>query len=125
MNPETPLLRQVHPSFVQNGRPTSQVFRPTPKDDHRLSVDDGSRIEPRASWERFTRTPDCRTAGVMAVTAAECAAQALPVVADGVPYPEHCYIDFAGLTKSAVEKKAKLLAAQAIARDWLFQPLNQ
>jgi len=122
VNPEIPLLRQIHPNFVQNGRPTSQAFRPTSKDEDQLSVDDGSRIEPRASWERFVKTPGCSSAGVMALTVAECSAQGLPVVPDGVPYPEHCYLDFSTLTRNAAERKAKFLASYAIARGWLYQP---
>ena len=38
---ETLFLRQIHPTFVQNGRPTSQAFRPTPKDENQLSVYNG------------------------------------------------------------------------------------
>ena len=125
MNPETLLLRQINPSFVQNGRPTSQVFRPTPKDGKQLSVDDGSKIAPKASWERFTGTFGFASVGVMAVTSAECLAEELPVVADGVPYSDHCFIEFAGLAKSSVEKKAKVLASHAVQRGWLFQDTQQ
>jgi len=38
MTENTLLLRQVHPSFVQDGKITSQVFRPTPKDENKLSM---------------------------------------------------------------------------------------
>lgn len=121
MDSETLLLRQIHPSFVQSGRPTSQAFRPSPKDENLLSVDNGSKIEPRASWERFTSAPDRRSTGVMAVTVAECSEQELQVLEDGDPYPEHCSIDFSNLTKSSVEKKAKILVRFATRRDWLFK----
>ena len=30
------LFRQVHPAFVRDGRPSSQAFRPTPKDEGSL-----------------------------------------------------------------------------------------
>lgn len=125
MDSDTLLLRQIHPSFVQNGRPTSQAFRPAPKDECFLSVDDGSKISPRASWERFTKTPECRSAGVMAVTYSECSEQGLPVIADGDPFPEHCSIDFSNLTKGTVEKKAKILVRRAAERDWLFKDIQQ
>ena len=125
MDPETLLLRQIHPSFVQLGRPTSQAFRPTLKDEYLLSVDDGSKIQPRASWERFTSTPDSRSAGVMAVTFAECKEQELPVVEDAAPFPEHCSIDFSNLTESSVKRKAKVLVSHAIQRDWLFKEILQ
>lgn len=125
MHPETPLLRQIHPSFVQNGRPTSQASRPTPKDRDQLSVDDGSKIDARTSWERFTGTLGFESVGVLAVTVAECSEQQLPVTADAEPYPEHCFIDFAGLPKKAAEKKAKVLASHAVQRGWLFEDTQQ
>jgi hypothetical protein len=121
VNSETLLLRQVNPGFVQLGRPTSQAFRPTPKDECLLSVDDGSLIQPKASWERFTREPDRHSAGVMAVTFAECSGQELPVNEDRVPCPEHCSIDFNGLSESSIRKKAKALARHAVERDWLYR----
>lgn len=125
MHPETLLLRQIHPSFVQNGRPTSQAFRPAPKDENLLSVDNGSRIQPKASWERFTNAPNCRSAGVMAITFAECSAEELPVIEDGAPFPEHCSVDFSKFTRGTIEKKAKVLARCAVERDWLFRDIQQ
>ena len=116
------LLRQIHPGFVQNGRPTSQAFRPTPKDEDMLSVYDGDQIQPRAAWEHYTRSLGLHSAGVMGIAAGECAAVTLPVFADPAPFPEHCLIDFSGLTKNEADKKAKLLAQFAITRDWLFTP---
>jgi hypothetical protein len=50
MRLETVLLRQVNPRFIQNGRFSSQVFRPTPKDHELLSVDNGDLITPEASF---------------------------------------------------------------------------
>jgi hypothetical protein len=110
---------------MQNGRPTSQAFRPTPKDDGKLSVDDGSKIEAKASWQRFTGTLGFQSVGVLAVTVAECSEQELPVVADAEPYLEHCFIDFTGLLKRTAEKKAKVLASHAVQRGWLFEDTKQ
>jgi hypothetical protein len=73
MTPSTLLLRQVHPGFVQAGRITSQVFRPTPKDEGYLSVDNGDLITPQQAWQRFTANPAVASAGIMAVTWAQCA----------------------------------------------------
>lgn len=44
VNEATHLHRQVHPSWVQDGRATSQAFKPTPKDNGRLSVYDGDQM---------------------------------------------------------------------------------
>jgi hypothetical protein len=90
-----------------------------------LSVDNGSRITPKSSWERFTSAPDCHSVGVMAITVAECAGQQLPIQEDGVPFPEHCSIDFSTLNRSTVEKKAKVLVGYAVQRDWLFKDSSQ
>ena len=121
MTPDTFLYRQIHPNFVQNGRPTSQAFRPTPKDENKLSAYNGDRIQPEASWKHYTDMLGLASAGVMAVTTAECIAHSLSVTADETPYPEHCTIDFSSLVKREIEKTAKILAESAIQRGWLYQ----
>jgi hypothetical protein len=121
MTPDTLLLRQIHPSFIQDGRVTSQAFRPTPKDEFLLSVDDGDRVTAEASWQRFMVNPACKSVGVQALSLAECAAQELTVIEDGNPHPEHCSVDFTAFDRKAIEKKSKLLRAQAETRGWLFR----
>ncbi|MCX7231373.1 MAG: hypothetical protein NTW15_20635 [Burkholderiales bacterium] len=120
MTPDTLLLRQIHPGFVQNGRVTSQAFRHTPKDEFQLSVDNGARVTAEAAWRRFTADPACTSAGVQAISRSDCAAQVLPVIEDGSSHPEHCSIDFSAFEKKAIDKKAKLLRAAAATRGWLF-----
>lgn len=122
MKDDTLLLRQVHPTFVQHGTITSQVFRPTPKDENQLSVDDGDRISAEDSFDRFCNQPDCSLAGVMAVSCKECLERELEVIEDGVPHPEHCSIDFSAHSKNKVEKIAKHLKRNAQSRGWQFQP---
>jgi len=51
----------------------------------------------------------------------ECTAQQLRVVEDGVPYPEHCYLDFSVFEKREVERKAKHLSSVAQSREWIFE----
>jgi len=122
MTSSTVLLRQIHPSFVQNGRPTSQAFRPTPKDEDKLSVYDGDMIEPEPAWDHYTGTLGLQSAGVMGIAVADCSSLALPVAPDPAPFPEHCVVDFSGLARNEADKKAKLLARFATERDWLFKP---
>jgi hypothetical protein len=117
----TLLLRQIHPSFVQAGRVTSQAFRPTPKDESLLSVYDGDQITAEHSWLHFTSQRDCKSVGVMAVTVDECAAESLPTRPDPKPFPEHAVIDFTGLANNQCEKKSKKLRLNAEARGWLYQ----
>lgn len=127
MNSETLLLRQINPSFIQNGRVTSQAFRPTPKDENKLSVYDGDQITPEASWQHFTLNPLCHSVGVMAVSQGQCAEQSVPVVPDpdpnGVPFPEHAYLSFSDMSKGEIERKAKALSSKAKERNWLYQVL--
>ncbi len=119
MNPSTLLLRQVHPNFVQQGRVTSQAFRPTPKDEHQLSVDNGDLIAAKAAWHRFVSQPPNSSAGVMAISNEECTSNGLVVVEDATPYPEHCSLDFSAFQKPEIERKAKLLSRAAQTRGWL------
>lgn len=121
MTPETNLLRQINPFFIQNGRVTSQAFRPTPKDGLHLSTYDGDQMTAAESWIHFTSQENCRSCGVMAVTNAECLGQDLTVVPDGLPFPEHVSVDFSAFQKSDVEKKAKVLSRLAQDRGWLHQ----
>jgi hypothetical protein len=121
MSPDTLLLRQIHPSFVQQERITSQAFKPTPKDERLLSVDHGDKISPVESWKRFISNPTCQSAGVMAVSQAEVGQESLYVIEDGIPYPEHCSIDFSNLAGSQINKKAKKLKSLAEERGWLHQ----
>jgi hypothetical protein len=121
MTDATLFLRQIHPSFIQAGRVTSQAFRPTPKDDSLLSGYDGDRITPVQSYLHFINQDGCRSAGVLGVTVAECALEALPVRPDPAPFPEHVVIDFSGIPEKQKEKKAKRLRVAAEARDWLYQ----
>ncbi|MDP9052214.1 MAG: hypothetical protein M3O31_16065 [Acidobacteriota bacterium] len=125
MTSNTLLLRQVHPTFVQDGRATSQAFVPTEKDANQLSVDDGDQVTPLVSWERYTVTFGYKSAGVLAVTPDECKGLSLPVVPDGVPYPDHCYIDFADLIKKEAKRKAKLLLSCADVHGWQLQKTQQ
>lgn len=121
MTPNTLLLRQIHPSFIHDGRVTSQAFRPTPKDEFLLSVDDGDRVSAEASWRRFVSNPACTSVGMQAVSQAECVAQELSVIEDGTPHPEHCSVDYRVFDKKTIEKKSKLLRAKADMRGWLFR----
>lgn len=114
-------MRQIHPSWVQAGRVTSQAFRPTPKDEHCLSVYDGDLINPPAAYQHFTVDLGLASVGMMGVSVAECEALSLSVRADPEPYPEHVLIDFSDCSKKQAETKAKQLKAKAEHRGWLYQ----
>jgi hypothetical protein len=122
MNNNTLLLRQIHPSWMRNGRVGSQAFRPMPKDQNLLSVYDGDKITPVNSFNHFTETLRLVSIAVCAVSVAECTAEQLPARPDPLPnFPEHAVIDFTGLSNSAALKKSQILRDQADARGWLFK----
>jgi hypothetical protein len=121
LNDTTLLHRQINPSWVQQGRVTSQAFRPTPKDESKLSVYDGDQIEPEKAWQHFTSTLKLASTGVLSITVSECSVQDLPVSLDPIPYPEHTIIDYSAFTPNQREKKAKILRNLAEARGWQYR----
>jgi hypothetical protein len=123
MKPATLLHRQVHPVWVQEGRITSQAFRPTPKDEKRLSVYNGDRVDARGAWEHFTETLGFISAGGVAVSVEECEGIGLTAAEDPLEFfPEHAIIDFAGFGTSQTKKAAERLREFAVERSWLYRP---
>jgi len=123
MNLNTLLLRQINSAFIKEERVTSIAFRPTPKDEKQLSVDNGDYITAEQSYNRFISNLNCSSIGVLAVSKKECDDETLLVIEDCIPYKEHCSIDFTGLSKREIETKSKILRDKAIARDWQFRPV--
>ena len=121
MTPATLLFRQVNPAWIKNGRITSQVFKPTPKDEGCLSVYDGDQITAEASWRHYTIELEYQSVGVVAVTVCECKKHGLCVKHDPEPFPEHVVIKFIGYSKSQIEKKAKRLKEAAERRGWQYK----
>lgn len=115
------LWRQIHPSFLQQGSPSSQAFRPTPKDGDRLSFEDGDRVSAEASWRRYTGELKLESVGVLAVSVAECEGQCLGIEADGVPVPEHVSVNFGGKSNGQRKTISKLLRDLAMQRGWQFE----
>lgn len=122
MNRSTLLYRQVNPGWVINGDVNSQTFMPTKKDEGLLSVYDGDKITPNASWRHFNNYLGFDSAGVVAVSVAECEDLQLPAIPDPTPFPEHAVIDFTGLSRRMRERKADSLKMAANARGWLYRP---
>jgi hypothetical protein len=121
MTGSTLLYRQVHPSWVQLGRVTSQVFRPTPKDQKKLSAYDGDQITASDAWRHFTSVLGFASVGVLAVSTDECRALGLAATPDPAPFPEHVLIDFTPYTENEIKSKAKQLRAHADLRGWQFR----
>ena len=122
------LWRQIHPKFVQDGRATSQAFRPSPKDEDQLSVDRGHLTTAADSHSRYVRS-GFESAGILAVTIGECGYHGLPVYSDPVPEgdhpnPAHALVDYRALpSRGRREAVAKMLTANALARGWQHRPV--
>ena len=122
MNRNTLLLRQIHPTWIQDERVTSQAFTPTPKDERRLSVYDGDQITAKDAWYHYAPDRGHPSSGVMAVTVAECQEQNLIAMADPLEgFKEHTVIDYGSLTGSAAKNVAKTLTSAARQRGWLYR----
>jgi hypothetical protein len=118
------LFRQVHPSFLRDGRIGSQAFRPTRKDNKQLSVAQSSKTSPEAAFELHTECNKLPSAGTWAVTVGECLDLGLPVRPDEIkeppcPDPAHVVIDFSALSNSKIEAHGTRLARHANERGRL------
>lgn len=122
------LYRQVHPNFAPFGRPSSQAFNPTKKDNYQLSVDRSSLTTPKDAFVLHTEGRGWKSIGTWAVTIVECEEQQLSCFGDPlfcppekVADPAHCRIDFSSLkSNSKREIAGQFLAKAAHARGCLF-----
>lgn len=118
------LYRQVSPAFIEEGAITSAAFTPTRKDEGLLSVSRSGLVTAQQAWERHTRDKGLKSAGTWGFTVIE---TALPCYGDPTTAPPddaHAVVDFRGLSRGAVEKKAKLLRDVALARGCLYAAPN-
>ncbi len=126
MNSDTLLFRMVSPSFMKDGLVISPAFKPTRKDNGRLSVYDGDQISPREAYEHYTSPPPGlgqRAVGVLAISVAECESLNLIVSSDPLPgFPEHAAIDFTGLSGNRSRLTAGELNDLANVRGWQYRP---
>ena len=119
------LFRQIHPSFLDNGKPSSQPFAPTAKDQDKLSVDRSSLTDAASSFALFTGAGH-QSVGVYGLTVGEFGAELIPCLSDPLPAvgaepanPAHAYADFSGHGPSRQKAKAKRLKQKALARGRL------
>ncbi len=132
-DPAAVLLRQVHPNFFVDGRPSSIVFKPQERDGGLLSVHQEALITAERAYRNHVEA-GFGSCGVVSVTVAQCASDGIELsvveaplsTADEPPDecddPAHASIDFRGLAKNACEKKARKLATVAWAGGWRYRP---
>lgn len=119
-DPGEVLFRQVHPSWVHDGVPTSQAFTPTPKDEGELSIARGSRTTAEAAYKHYTTVQKFASAGTWAVTVGEANDAELQSFDDDQPdLLAHGFVDFRGLGRKEAKRKGMLLAAHARTRGRL------
>jgi hypothetical protein len=115
------LFRQVHPSWVDDGVPTSQAFTPTPKDEGELSIARGSLTTSDAAFKHYTTVEKLASAGTWAVTVGEANGAGLESFDDDRPeLLAHGFVDFRGLGRKEAKRKAMVLAARARERGRMF-----
>lgn len=123
------LYRQVHPSWIKDGQPSSQAFKPTTKDEGRLSTARAAKITAEAAFIHHTGTLGLASAGSWAVTVGEVGADPVPLqafadpVEEPKPDPAHAYIAYPE-DRKAIDIKAKLLKVKAHQRGCLHPSVN-
>ena len=122
MNSDTLLYRMIIPSWMQDGSPTTPTFKPTRKDNGRLSVYDGDQISPQAAYEHYASLGN-KVVGVLAVAVSECESLDLTVTPDPLPgFPAHALIDFTALSGNRIKRAVRQLNKSATARGWQRRP---
>jgi hypothetical protein len=123
------LLRQVHPSFVRDGRPSGQAFKPTKKDQGMLSVARSSVSSPADAFHLHTAVLGLPSQGTWGISVSECQRHQLKAFPDPltsppekVADPAHAFIDFRGLSNGRTESKATQLRNDALVRGRLHPP---
>jgi len=121
MAPDTLLHRQINPSWIQEGRVSSQAFLPTQKDEGLLSTYRGDLTAPEEAWRHFNFDLGRSSVGILGVQVSECSSIGLQARPDPTEFPEHAVIDFNGYGTKENRRKASILRGNAEARGWLFE----
>jgi len=119
MNDKTPLFRQVVSGWIENGRPSSQAFRPFKT--NLLSTYDGDMISAECAYNHYTNLGNA-SAGVVSIQVEEFRNEGLLIIEDRAPYKEHISIDFGGISESKRKVISRRLADISFTRGWAFRP---
>lgn len=117
------LWRNVHPGFWDqvNNQPSSQAFRPTPKDGSKLSVARSRVVTADEHFHEFTVTLRLMSSGVWGVTVQEALGESLGLDHDesrlAEPHPKgHTSVLFGDHSRSQWERIARRLRGKAMNR---------
>jgi hypothetical protein len=114
--------RQIHPSWLQDGKVTSQAFSATKKDEGKLSVDHGGMVLPKEAFDLHTQS-GLKSLGVLSLTFAEIRSQNLGVIHDREGRASHCHIPVTELSNKERKTIAKVLRGIAVERGWQYGPI--
>lgn len=116
-DPDELLFRQVHPTWIVDGVPSSQTFKPTPKDEGKLSIALASKIDAEGAYRHHIEVLKLASVGSWAVTVAEVTEAELNSFEEPLDdSPAHGFVDYRGLARRPTEKAAKVLLARMRAR---------
>lgn len=105
------LWRNAHPDWFVNGKLSSQAFRPTPKDQKKLSSARESKVSVEENFREFTEDFNLASVGVWAVSVGEAEDQTIQAVYDenssSTPTPcltGHASLDFTAVSNNQVKR---------------------
>lgn len=134
---EIRMLRQIHPSFINQGQPDTRAWKPNEGDEGEVSCDRDDMKTPAEAWHDYTVSRKKRSAGTQAVTVEEVRSVATRMRIEGLcakwtPIREqpgesenneaHSSIVYPEMSKSDIRKVSSALRDLSAARGWLHRP---
>lgn len=121
--------RVAHPDHVQDGHPSSLVFKLGSKDFGKLSTFLSSKLESREVFDRY-KVQTGAAGSVWGVSVAEANDLGFNVLDDGNPIDEpggplpfgHASIDMSAIGRSAADRASRRLRDKAKNRGTLYEP---
>lgn len=124
-NPDEVLFRQIHPNFMQNGKPASDRFKPQPNDAGMMSLDRETLTTAKASHELYISTGR-QSSAVFGVSVGEfneenipCQDDPLAATASTPANPAHALADYSRYDEKEQKNISKRLHRKAISRGQL------
>lgn len=119
-NADELIWRNVHPSWIDSGKVTSQAFRPTPKDTGKLSGARQEKVTADKHFHEFTTELNLVSTGIWAISVGEAQREHVRCVydaeSDSKPNPcptGHTYLDYRVHTGGKIRKIASALRDRA------------
>lgn len=128
-NGDEVLFRQIHPTFLEDdGEPSSQPFRPSEKDEDKLSVDRETLTTPADSHALYVSN-GWESVAVYGLSVGEFGKEKLPCSSNPLEKtdkqaanPAHALADYSAFSANKQKTIAKRLKKDARARGVLFAP---